>query len=154
MQIPYNVSRSTVLAFFGRNARLAKSADPIHIIMERTTGMTTDCFVEFCNQHEGMMAIRRFEDNRIAGGRGTRLDSRHVYMELSSMDELMHALFPKAKNIQWNQGMPTVKLANPDDDTSGPTSFINSEELVMMSKHIESPKRVSIPTRLIEQQNG
>lgn len=149
-QIPYNVNRSEVLAFLGRNARIAPESDhePVHVIMERVTSKTLDCYVEFINLGEAAAAVNRFDTNR-TGGRGGRLGQRHVEVELSSQEELMHELFPKAKNVKWTGSVPTIIPKDFNDRyNSGFQGFISREELVMLIKHVEAPQRVS-PCRLL-----
>lgn len=145
MQIPYSVNRPEVLAFLGRNARIVPESDyePIHIIMERVTSKTLDCYVEFTNFNEAVAAVNRFEQNR-TGGRSGRLGQRHVDVELSSQDQLMADLFPKAKNVRWKNARPEIIPRDPYDQyNSGFQGFVSREELVMLVKHVESPQRVS-----------
>ena len=144
-QIPYSVTRSEILAFLGRNARLISETqfEPVHIIMERVTSKTLDCLVEFVNLSEAVQAVQRWENNRI-GGRAGRLGQRHVELELSSQEQLMKDLFPKAKNVKWEGGRPVIIPRDPNDKyNSGFQGFISKEELVMLVKHVEAPQRVS-----------
>ncbi|KAF8864625.1 hypothetical protein BDZ45DRAFT_581744 [Acephala macrosclerotiorum] len=143
--IPYCCNRPEVLAFLGRNARIISEQDyePVHIVMERVTSKTLDCFVEFINFGEAVAAVQRFESNR-TGGRGGRLGQRHVEMELSSQSALMAELFPKAKNVEWrNEGqLPIIHETDPSDKyNSGFGGFLSKEELVMLTKHVECPQR-------------
>ncbi|TVY81293.1 hypothetical protein LSUE1_G004001 [Lachnellula suecica] len=146
--IPYGVNRSEVMAFLGRNARIIdeKDYEPVHIVMERVTSKTLDCYVEFINLNEAVSAVNRFETNR-TGGRGGRLGQRHVEVELSSQEVLMKDLFPKAKNVHWVGGRPVITPKDPNDKyNSGFQGFVSKEELVMLSKHVEAPQRVKLPT--------
>jgi hypothetical protein len=112
--------------------------------MERVTSKTLDCFVEFIDLGEAASAVTRFEQNR-QGGRG-RLGQRHVDVELSTQDQLMKELFPKAKNVQWEGCRPHIIPRDPNDPyNSGFQGFIIKEELIMLLKHVESPQRVSRP---------
>ncbi|KAI9644357.1 hypothetical protein NHQ30_007714 [Ciborinia camelliae] len=141
--IPYSVTRQEILAFLGRNARIAAADDhePIHIIMERVTSKTLDAYVEFISFSEAANAVQRFDTNRL-GGRGGRLGQRHVEVELSSQEELMKQLFPKAKNVEWHGAIPRIIPRDPNDKyNSGFQGFVSSEELVMLKKHVESPQR-------------
>ena len=146
MQIPYSVNRPEVLAFLGRNAKVVAEYDnePIHIIMERVTSKTLDCYVEFVSFNEAVAAVNRFETNR-TGGRSGRLGQRHVEVELSSQEHLMKDLFPKAKNVKWNGSKPMILSPNGlDGFSSGFQGFVSREELVMLVKHVECPQRVSL----------
>lgn len=144
MQIPYGVNRAEILAFLGRNARVVNESEfePIHIIMERVTSKTLDCFVEFTSLNEAVSAVNRFDQNRM-GGKGGRLGQRHVDVELSTQGALMKELFPKAKNVQWEASRPYIIPRDQNDPyNSGFQGFISKEELIMMVKHVESPQRV------------
>jgi hypothetical protein len=111
--------------------------------MERVTSKTLDCYVEFVNFNEAVNAVNRFETNR-SGGRGGRLGQRHVDVELSSQDQLMKDLFPKAKNVNWHGARPVILERDPNDQyNSGFQGFLSKEELVMLVKHVEAPQRVS-----------
>ncbi|TVY38119.1 hypothetical protein LSUB1_G003789 [Lachnellula subtilissima] len=141
--IPYGVARAEVMAFLGRNARIINESEyePVHIVMERVTSKTLDCYVEFTNFDEAVSAVNRFETNR-TGGRGGRLGQRHVEVELSSQDLLMKELFPKAKNVMWSGGRPNIIPKDPNDIySSGFQGFVSKEEVVMMVKHVEAPQR-------------
>lgn len=145
-QIPYSVNRPEILAFLGRNARIVSEQDhePVHIVMERVTSKTLDCYVEFVSFNEAVNAIQRFDTNR-TGGRGGRLGQRHVEVELSSQEQLMQDLFPKAKNVIWRGSKPQIIPRDPNDKyNSGFQGFISKEELVMLVKHVEAPQRVSL----------
>jgi len=145
VQIPYSVNRPEVLAFLGRNARICPEHEhePVHIIMERVTSKTLDCYVEFINMNEAVAAVNRFETNR-SGGKGGRLGQRHVEVELATQEELMKELFPKAKNVVWTGSVPVILPKNERDQyNTGFQGFITREELVMLVKHVEAPQRVS-----------
>lgn len=45
-QIPYSLTKQEVLGFLGRNAKIVTPdlGVPIHIIMDRSTGKTMDCY--------------------------------------------------------------------------------------------------------------
>ena len=112
--------------------------------MERVTSKTLDCYVEFVNFNEAVNAVNRFETNRV-GGRGGRLGQRHVEVELSTQEQLMKDLFPKAKNVKWHGAHPEIIPRDPNDPyNSGFQGFVSREELVMLVKHVESPQRVSL----------
>ncbi|KAM3075932.1 hypothetical protein ACMFMF_005278 [Clarireedia jacksonii] len=141
--IPYGVTRQEILAFLGRNAKIVAENDyePVHVIMERVTSKTLDAYVEFISFTEASNAVQRFEMNRI-GGRGGRLGQRHVEVELSSQEQLMKELFPKAKNVKWVGARPEIIPRDPNDKyNSGFQGFVSREEMVMLVKHVESPQR-------------
>ena len=113
----------------------------IHITMDRGSAKTLDCFVEVLSFTDAMAMIRKHNNNRF-DGRTARLGLRHVDVELSSQEELMKELFPRAKNVAWKGGYPEI-YASTEPYNSGFKSFVSAEELVMLVKHAEVPQRVS-----------
>lgn len=111
--------------------------------MERTTGKTMDCYIEFFSFGDAQAAISRLQHGRDFEGRGLRLGDRHVEVSLCSQAELMEAMFPKAKNVEWHMQVPMV-LEETDPFLTGFTGFLTGEELVMMVKYAEQPHRVSV----------
>lgn len=114
--------------------------------MERVTSKTMDAYVEFVSVSEAITAVQRYENNRLVG-RGGRLGERHVDLEVVGHERLMKDLFPKAKNVRWDNAVPVVLPTDPNDKyNSGFKGFVSSEELVMLVKHVETPHRVSHPS--------
>ncbi|KAL4977869.1 hypothetical protein BDW66DRAFT_165294 [Aspergillus desertorum] len=140
--ILYGVTKPEVFQFIGRQARpiTEEMGCPIHIIMDRSTAKTMDCYVEFQtvrDAHETVERINRLHDN----GRVPRLGGRHVDVEVSDQDALLKDLFPRARCIKWEAGMPKVQ---PNDDQlacSGFNGFFTSEEIIMAIRHAELPRR-------------
>lgn len=144
MQIPYSITKQEIVQFFGRGARLIapEKGCPVHIIMERSTAKTMDCYAEFDTPEDASEAVTRI--NRIyETGRAPRLGNRHVDVEVSSQDELLKDLFPRAKCIVWQDGIPVV-MPNIDPYSSGFAGFFTSEEMVGAIRHAEIPHRVSL----------
>jgi hypothetical protein len=115
----------------------------IHIIMERSTAKTMDAFVEFNTRKDAEAAARRLSFTE--SGRYPRLGTRHVDITLSSQDELLHDLFPRAKCVQWQDGMPKL-LPNTDHYSAGFQGFLTSEEIRGLVSHALVPARVCIPS--------
>ena len=67
---------------------------------------------------------------------------RVVNVEVSSQDILLKELFPRAKNVVWKDGKPTIEEST-ELFNSGFKTFVTSEELVMLVRHAEQPHRVS-----------
>lgn len=110
--------------------------------MERSTAKTMDCYVEFNTVEDAQAAVTRI--NRIyETGRAPRLGNRHVDVELSSQDDLLKDLFPRAKCIMWKDGTP-ILVQNTDPYSSGFSGLFTSEEIVGCLRHAESPQRVRI----------
>lgn len=115
---------------------------PVHIIMERSTGKTMDCYVEFktpvlaANDWEHSFGLKRMSVPKIG--------SRNVEVILSNQAELMKDMFPRAKCVHFDPelGTPTL-IPNRDVYSSGYKGFLTTEELTCMVRHAETPQRVS-----------
>ena len=66
-----------------------------------------------------------------------------VEVSMSSQDELLAVLFPKAKNVKWEKGWPIVGEKE-EEWSSGFKNFVSAEELGLMVRHAEQPHRVSL----------
>ncbi|OQE42224.1 hypothetical protein PENCOP_c004G05083 [Penicillium coprophilum] len=139
--IPYTVTRQEIASFLGRSANLLPSSEgcPIHIIMERSTGKTMDCFVEFPSKKDAEDTVRRINRAYDAGS-APRMGSRHIDIEMSTPAKLLKATFPRAKCISWDDGKP-VQLPNQDDWSTGFDGFLTDEELFCLTRHAEQPHR-------------
>ncbi|EHA25518.1 hypothetical protein ASPNIDRAFT_42122 [Aspergillus niger ATCC 1015] len=136
--IPYSITKQEIFQFVGRQARLVPG-HAVHIIMERPTAKTMDCFVEFASTEDAEETANRI--NRIYEcGRAPRLGNRHVEVELSNQEELLKVLFPRAKCISWENGTPKV-VENTDRYSTGFTGFFTSEEIIGAIRHAEIPQR-------------
>jgi len=151
MQIPFTVNYQEIVQFVNRFAptpMIKKNHDgyPIHIIMEKPTGKTMDCFVEFPNHEAAYDCVSRYEYQQI--GKFSKLGTRNVTLDLSNQAELMEAVFPRARLIQFDKfnGEPHVIPQKRDKDWSeGFRGFITLEEVYGIIKFAESPGRVSWP---------
>lgn len=147
VQIPYGTTKNEIVAAVGRNARLVSQpvGTPfyaIHIIMERSTGKTMDCYVELESDAEAIYTVNNYQ-HRCMNGRAPRIGDRHIEMEVSSQEALMKELFPRAKCVKWDGQSPTVYKTN-EPFNSGFNGFLTGEEMVMVQKHAETPQRVSL----------
>lgn len=110
--------------------------------MDRATGKTMDCYVEFFSTADAIAVVDRMNSR----GRPIKLGhtpvDRVVSVEMSSQEALMKELFPRAKNVNWPNGKPEIYESDEPYNT-GFKCFITGEELVMLVKHAEQPHRVS-----------
>ncbi|RHZ55931.1 uncharacterized protein CDV56_106257 [Aspergillus thermomutatus] len=139
--IPYSVTRQEIIQFLGRQARLItpQQGCAIHIIMERSTAKTMDCYAEFQSATDAQETATRI--NRIyETGRAPRLGNRSVDVEFSNQDALLKDLFPRAKCIIWKDAMPTA-APNNDPFSTGFSGFFTTEEIVNAIRHAEIPHR-------------
>lgn len=63
--IPYGTTRQEMTAFIGRNAQILRQPEgspyhAVHILMERESGKTMDCFIEVTNPTEAAWVARQF----------------------------------------------------------------------------------------------
>ncbi|OKP14079.1 hypothetical protein PENSUB_185 [Penicillium subrubescens] len=152
--IPYNITRQEVIQFFGNRARLA-SGWPVHIIMDRSSGKTNECYVEFATHADAEDTIRRIKALHDSN-QGPRMGNRYVDVSISSQAALMKALFPHAKCISWETGRPVVV---PDESwPNGFAGFLTDEELFCTARHVREPGRSAhthkIPQRPYESINS
>ena len=145
LQIPYGTTKPEIVAFVGRNARLVTQPHgspwfAIHIIMERSTAKTMDCYVEFETQKDADHAVERFR-RQCASHRHPRIGDRHVEVLESNQAALMKELFPRAKCVHWD-GQDPRPYETAEPYNSGFNGFTTAEEMVGTIKHAETPQRV------------
>ena len=130
--------------FIGANAGILDHTMgwPIHIILDRLTGKTMDCFVEFVSVQEAL----KFVEARNRPGPLNKLGDRIATVSMSSQDALLEQTFARAKNVEWRAGVPIITESS-DPYNSGFKGFLTSEELVRLIQHAESPHRVSLHPR-------
>lgn len=116
---------------------------PIHIIMERPTSKTMDCYVELWTPEAAVDAYKKCEQ-MIMFGNQPKIGSRKVWARVSGQDELLNALFPRARGLVWENGVPR-KIPNNDPYSAGFQGFFTKEEVFGMQRHAEMPQRVSVP---------
>lgn len=114
--------------------------EPVHIIIERTTATTTDAYVEFMTLRDAENAIHRLHYAERIEQRPARLAGHQVEYELSSQAELLEALFPNAKNISWDGGLPGL-MRDPrvpeDQDFANFKGIVLREDMEVLAKHAE-----------------
>ncbi|KAJ5342165.1 Nucleotide-binding alpha-beta plait [Penicillium brevicompactum] len=146
--IPFTVTRQEVNSFLGRgNQPIGDRDGPhIHVIMERSTGKTMDCFVEYVSDADAEKACARLNRNYDLGS-APRMGNRHVDVEMSSPEQLMKALFPLTKCVEWNDGSP-VEEENNDHWSTGFDGFLTDEELFCLVRHAEQPHRSAFASKI------
>ena len=129
------------MAFLGPHAKVITPdlGPAIHIIMDRPTGKTMDCYVEFFSTPDARAASNSLN---LRPRHMIRINDRVVDVVTSSQAELLKELFPKAKNVSWEGGMPTIQEAKELYNT-GFKTFVSAEEMGLLVRHAEQPHRVS-----------
>jgi hypothetical protein len=151
--LPYLTSKSEIMAFLGRNAQVVHQPigtpfNAIHVIMDRLSGKTLDCFIEVESVREATTIHNHFK-KRLDSGRHVKIGDRPVIVQQSSQQEMMSELFPRGKNVSWFGNIPKIDDSNleefyPGVFSTGFEGFLNEEELAHMIKHVEMPSRVSL----------
>ena len=151
INIPYGTTRAELNAFLGRNVKILSqpAGSPfhaVHIIMDRHNAKTMDAYIEVTKYGEAVWVYNQYQ-KRLKEGRPGKIGDRAVEVAVSSQDELMRDLFPRAKNVTWEGGVPkvdkTITCYYPGVPAAGFRGFLQDEELVLMTKHAETPQRVS-----------
>ncbi|KAK4125129.1 hypothetical protein N657DRAFT_570749 [Parathielavia appendiculata] len=139
--IPFGTKRAEIIAFLGRNSKILNdNQEPVHIIMERVSSKTQDCYVEFMTTQDAVRAVDRHRDN-LTKGRPSRLGERPVEVLLSSQAALMQDLFPLASGVWWNGGKPVIQAPVDGQPWKTFKGFVTEEEMTMLVKHVEIPQR-------------
>jgi hypothetical protein len=156
INIPYTTLRSELIAALGRNARpvnmpLGSPYYAAHIIMDRNTGKTAEvAFVEMPTARDAMNTVRAINRRSEDGSRALKIGNREVTVQVSTTEELMEALFPHARAVEWTGYTPRVIDVDtqfyPDQKGIGFTGFCGNEELSMLVKFAENTSRVSQPS--------
>lgn len=133
-----------MVQFLGRNAKIVTPdfGSSVHIIMDRSTGKTNECYVEFFSIGDAQAAMNRLHSRGRHIKIGTPPVERVVTVELSSQDALLKDVFPRAKNVTWKDGIPIIEKST-EPYNSGFKAFVTGEEMVMLVRHAEQPHRVS-----------
>ncbi|KAK4143549.1 uncharacterized protein C8A04DRAFT_37349 [Dichotomopilus funicola] len=139
--IPFGTRRAEIIAFLGRNSKILNdNQEPVHIIMERVSSKTQDCYVEFVTTQDAVRAVERHRDN-IQKGRPSRLGERPVEVLLSSQAALMKDLFPLAAGIWWDNSRPIIQAPVDGEPWKTFKGFVTEEEMTLLVKHVEIPQR-------------
>lgn len=118
---------------------------PIHIIMEKPTGKTMDCFVELQNHQAAKECVRRFEYH-VLPGQNTKIGNRNVTLDLSNQAELRKAVFPRSRFVEFDilTGRPRIMSHEEDPSWSeGFRGYFTQEEIFGVTRFAENPARVS-----------
>ncbi|KKZ65254.1 hypothetical protein EMCG_08904 [[Emmonsia] crescens] len=148
--IPYSATKHEILQFLGRNAKplTPDLGCPVHIIMERSTGKTMDCYVEFPTKAGAECALA-WVNRGLDTLQAPKLGNRHVVVRASNQDELLKDLFPRANNVDWRDGIPHVR-AGREKYCSGFQGFLTGEEIFCTVHHAEAPQRSPFCTKCFQ----
>lgn len=121
-----------------------KQGCPVHIIMEKPTGKTMDCYVEFPTHQAALQCVQKFS-SAVDGEDRTRIGDRNIGIDLSDQAELMEAIFPRARFVEFDplHGKATELRHYPSSGWStGFQGFVTLEEMFGVVRFAESPMRV------------
>lgn len=110
--------------------------------MDRLTGKTYDCYVEL----QSTEAAQSLTNAR--NGQMIPLLDRVPFVQMSSQNQLLENMFPKARSIKWTEGIPELKDGQ---DPFGVLSMalVTQEEMTTMVRYAESPQRVSLGVQAV-----
>ncbi|KAI0848179.1 hypothetical protein F5Y00DRAFT_262815 [Daldinia vernicosa] len=140
--IPYEITRAEIIAFLGRSARILNDKEePVHIIMDRVTSKTNDCYVEFVSFQDAVNAVDKHRA-AIKQERHPKLGDRNVEMTVASQAKFMKELFPTAHGIDWHES-PYAFTSDSEYDFENFKGFVCAEEMGMLYKHAEANSHAS-----------
>lgn len=143
LQIPFSGTRHEIIQVCGLNAPwIPKHECPVHIMMERTTGRTLDCYVEFHSEKDAREVLHRIK-KLSDSGRDPRMGKFVLDITLSSQDALLKAIFPKAKGIEWVKGWPRERANRSQESSVQFDGFLSDEELRFLVRFANEAERVS-----------
>lgn len=126
---------------------------PIHIFMDRPTGKSQDAWLELPDQAIMDQVMSRYE-SLVTAGKQPKMANRVVDCFVSSQGELMAALFPNAKDIDWHPatGIPIMTKLDDNGDpySTGFRGFLSKEELYCVRMHAENPGRAPFPQKALQ----
>lgn len=123
-----------------------KLRGPIHIIMEKPTGKTMDCFVEFRTPEAARHCVQQF-DYGIEPGKNTKIGNRNVSLDLSNQAELRKAIFPRSRYVDFDKSSGKPRIMSHEEDptwSEGFRGYMTEEEIYGITRFAENPARVSI----------
>lgn len=107
-----------------------------------------DCFVEFPGYEQASETLA-FVNRGLIDGQPAKIGARYIQADMSSQDELLKAMFPRAKCVKWEDGLPVI-LPKTDAWSTGFTGFITEEELFLTIRHAEAPQRSPFISRCLQ----
>ncbi|KAL9625621.1 MAG: hypothetical protein Q9160_000334 [Pyrenula sp. 1 TL-2023] len=146
--IPYSITKDEVFHFMSRAKGILQRPFEcgIHIIMERPTAKTMDCFVEFRTEDDAAAFVRKHEyDNP----NRKRLGNRQVYVDSVDQEELLREIWPRTKCIVWSDMVPHI-VQNDDSYSTGFQGFFTTEEMVGMARAAENPQRSPFSQKCVQ----
>lgn len=117
---------------------------PIHIIMEKPTGKTMDCYVELRDQEAARQCVKRFEYGPMPG-QTAKIGNRNVSLDLSNQAELSKAIFPRSRYVDFDILTGRPRIMSHEEDLSwseGFRGYFTQEEIYGVTRFAENPARV------------
>jgi hypothetical protein len=145
--------RNEVVSLLGRGAKIIEyprgSANYcIHVAFDRMSGKAHNTFVEVESEAEAQRLVRSFEKYEQERKHARRLGNRPVKAYVSNQEEIMMAVFPRVKCVEWIGTDPQIHAPGPDEFAFD--GFLREEELRSMTRIADKPGRVStFPTLII-----
>jgi len=112
----------------------------IHIEFDRSSAKSGDAYVEFPNYASADAFLKRVHGRDARNGR-RKIGDRIINITLSSQTELMELMFPKAKDVHWEDHQPCI-LPPKESYSTGFKGFVTGEEMVMTARFAAEPHKV------------
>jgi len=144
-KVEYGLTKAEVIASIGESIPITNmppnsGSYAIHIMFDRQSAKSGDCYVEFPTASAATLVMNSRKNSWHMGKVFRNIGGRRVYLRMSSQEELMQEVFPRAKCVTWIGSEPIITPPN-DDYSSGFAGFITSEELVMTNRWANEPHK-------------
>ena len=116
----------------------------IHIEFDRSSAKSGDAYVEFPNFASADAFLKRVHGRDARNGR-RKIGDRIINITLSSQTELMKLMFPKAKDVHWEDHQPCI-LPPKESYSTGFKGFVTGEEMVMTARFAAEPHKACMIT--------
>lgn len=110
--------------------------------MDRTSGRTLGCYVEFQSERDAREVLRRIRKVSDSGF-GPRMGRSTIDITLSSQNALLKAVFPKAWGVEWVNGWPRAGSSRDQGSSIRFDGFLSNEELTFLVRFANQAERVS-----------
>lgn len=112
-QIPYDITSASLHAFLGTHAKIITPdlGPAIHVTMDRFTGKTQEAFIEFFSTPDARAWVNLI---KCRPAYSNKIGDRILSVDLSSQEELMREIFPRAKCMWMNSHEVKANLIRRD----------------------------------------
>jgi hypothetical protein len=146
-ELPYSVTRQEIIGHLNKFAGILPDKWCIHFAVDKQTLRTNACFAEYTSVDAAEEAVRKYLTHRERGTQ-LRIHNRFINVELSSVEQMMKAIYPRADQIEWHGLNPILYVRNSEYiGNSLNALFFTKEELYLFVKHAELPNKSQHATK-------